>query len=81
MHTAIRAFDDRASADEARGSLLRAGFIRHEVHVERGSYVLVVDAESDAEAQRAHAVLHGPASTHRDPDLEHAPGLRYADKK
>ena len=81
MHSAVRAFDDRATADEARGSLLRAGFLRHEVRVERGSYVVVVDADSDAEARRAHTVLHGSASKERDPDVEHAPGLRYADKE
>ena len=69
-------------------------------HVQRGSYVVVVDADNDAEAQRARDVLHGLragelnvvhraqqprlrdiVSTRRDPELEHAPGLRYADKE
>ena len=67
--------------------------------MERGSYVLVVDADNDAEAQRARAVLHGLqagdlnvvhraqqaplrdiVTRRREPELEHAPGLRYADK-
>lgn len=67
-------------------------------HVERGAYVVVVDAGDSAEAQRARDVLQGLqagelnvverrdqaplreiVSRHRDPELEHAPGLRYAD--
>jgi hypothetical protein len=66
-------------------------------HVERGGYVVVVDAHGEAEAQRARALLqelqggdldvvHRPQQqpvrelVGRDPELEHAPGLRYADK-
>ena len=116
MHTAICAFDDRAQAEQARDSLVRAGFARHDVHiehkdlhaerrdandrwdgmerevavdrgvlssfghfftslfgrdnpsghvdtysqhVERGSYVVVVDAHDEAEAQRARTMLQG----------------------
>lgn len=197
MHTAICAFDTREQAEQARDSLLRAGFARQDLHiehkhvaaegdanstwdgmereiavdpdvlasfgrffasllgrdhpahgdtyakhVERGSYVLVVDADDETAARRAEAalrdlrasdlnVLHRPAqrplrdlvgmrreagtagmvqrsrdiyegaapvntereratASHivsprtgpelRDPDVEHAPGLRYADK-
>jgi hypothetical protein len=69
-------------------------------HVERGAYVVVVDADSEADAQRARGVLHGLQAGHmnvvhrqeqrplrdivarrRDPELEHAPGLRYADEE
>lgn len=196
MHTAICAFEDRDRADQAVDSLVRAGFARHDVHVEhpqataegrgttrgglsgppgddrgvlssfghffasllgrdnpsghvdtysqhieRGGYVVVVDADDAAEAQRARTLLQelqagdldvldrpgqrplreivsgeglagmvtrsreayeagtnpieraramasssadrlsarsGPEL--RDPDLGHAPGLRYADK-
>jgi hypothetical protein len=115
MHTAICAFDSRARAEEARDSLVRSGFARHDVHiehkhgdkeaadtrwdglerevavdpgvlkrfghffdrlfgkdnaaghadkysqhVERGSYVVVVDTADDAEAQRAHTLLQSP---------------------
>jgi hypothetical protein len=157
MHTALCAFDDRARAEQARDSLLQAGFAPPDVHiehkhaategrdandrwdgqereiavdrgvlssyghffasllgrdnpsghadtysqhVERGSYVVVVDADDDAEAQRARTVLDGMragdlnvvhrlrqrplreiVSTRREPELEHAPGLRYADKE
>ena len=68
-------------------------------HVERGAFVVVVDADNDAEAQRARGVLQGLQAGHmnvvhrneqrplrdivarrRDPELEHAPGLRYADE-
>ena len=68
-------------------------------HVERGAYVVVVDADEPAQAQRARDVLQGLqagdlnvvdrreqmplreiVSRRRDPDLEHAPGLRYADQ-
>lgn len=196
MHTAICAFDTREQAEQARDGLLRAGFARHDLHiehkhassegdansswdgmereiavdpdvlasfgrffasllgrdpasrhadtyaqhVERGSYVLVVDADNEVEARRAETtlrdlqaadlnVLHRPAqpplrdlvglrqgtagmadrsrepyegtapvaaerdramASHtvgartgpdlRDPEVEHAPGLRYADK-
>jgi hypothetical protein len=202
MHTAICAFDTREQAERARDGLLRAGFARHDLHiehkeaageqedanstwdgmereiavdpevlssfgrffarllgrdhssghvdtyaqhVERGAFVLVVDADNEAEARRAEAalrdlqagelnVVHRPAkpplrdlvgrrqepgtagmversrepyegwtgaapspgerdralASHtvsprtgpdlRDPDVEHAPGLRYADK-
>jgi hypothetical protein len=34
MHTAICAFDDRARAEQATDSLVRAGFARHDVHIE-----------------------------------------------
>ena len=34
MHTAICAFDDRGRAEQAADSLVRAGFARHDVHVE-----------------------------------------------
>lgn len=205
MHTAICAFDDRHRAKEAVDSLVRAGFARHDLHiehkhgtaegdandrwdglereiavdrsvlasfghffaslfgrdnasghadqysrhVERGSYVVVVDTQDASEAERARMMLQdmragdlqvvergeqrplrdligmrqsgeagmversrepyegGWTSTDnsgaviaserdratasnvvsprtgpdlRDPDLEHAPGLRYADK-
>ena len=68
-------------------------------HVERGAYVVVVDATDDAQARRAQAVLDGLqggdvsvvhradqeplreiVARRRDPELEHAPGLRYADQ-
>ncbi|HVE53471.1 MAG TPA: hypothetical protein VNB23_08820 [Ramlibacter sp.] len=198
MHTALCAFEDQDRAAQAVDSLVRAGFDRHDVHiehkhataegqgstrgglagppgddrgvlssfghffasllgrdnpsghvdtyaqhVERGAFVVVVDADGEAEAQRAHAllqelqggdlgVLHrqgqqrlrdlvghedppagmvsrsreayeagagssavereramassaAPLGTRtgpelREPDLDHAPGLRYADK-
>lgn len=156
MHTTLCAFDDGARAEQARDSLLQAGFARHDVHiehkhapaerrdandawdrqereiavdrgvlsnfghffasllgrdkpsghadtysqhVERGAYVVVVDADDEAEAQRARAVLQGLQAGHmnvvhrhaqlplrdivarrRDPELAHAPGLRYADQ-
>jgi hypothetical protein len=116
MHTTICAFDDRTRADEAVDSLVRAGFPRHDLHVEhkhvhgeqrdandrwdgmerevavdrgvlssfghffasllgrdnpsghadtysehveRGSYVVVVDADDPAAAERARTLLHG----------------------
>jgi hypothetical protein len=116
MHTAICAFDDKARAEEARDSLVRSGFARHDVHiehrhasgegqtgtdrwdgmerevavdrnvlssfgaffasllgrdhpsghgdryaqhVERGSYVVVVDGSDAAEAERARTLLQG----------------------
>jgi hypothetical protein len=34
MHTAICTFDDRSRAEQAADSLVRAGFARHDVHVE-----------------------------------------------
>jgi hypothetical protein len=197
MHTAICAFEDKGRAEQAIDSLVRAGFARHDLHiqhkqlagqgedandrwdamereiavdpgvvtafgrffarlfgrdhvkghvdtyakhVERGHYVVVVDAGDQAEAERARTVLQGmqpgdlnlverpeqrplrdivglrqdtagmversrepyegagttaaererAMASHvvspktgpdlRDPDLEHAPGLRYADK-
>ncbi|MCD6078987.1 MAG: hypothetical protein K0R89_2931 [Ramlibacter sp.] len=68
-------------------------------HVERGAFVVVVDADDSAQAQRARDVLQGLqagelnvverrgqeplreiVSRRRDPELEHAPGLRYADQ-
>jgi hypothetical protein len=61
---------------------------------------VVVDADNEAEAQRAHGMLQGMQAGHmnvvhrqeqrplrdivarrRDPELEHAPGLRYADEE
>jgi len=42
--------------------------------VERGHYVLVVDAEDDAEAQRARTVLHGHAAA--DLNVVHRPEHR-----
>lgn len=65
-HTATSAFHDKTRAEQAADNLVRAGFARDAVRIERrqgehGGYVVVVDAE-DA------------------PDLTHAPGLRYADK-
>jgi hypothetical protein len=98
MHTAICAFDDRARAEQAMEGLLRAGFARHDVHiehrhqdsegdrgvlssfghffasllgrdnpsghadtyaqhVERGGYVVVVDADDASQAQRARTLL------------------------
>lgn len=116
MHTTLCAFEDKARAEQARDELLRAGFARHDVHVEhrhaaaeardandrwdglerevamdrsalssfghfftslfgrdnphghadrysqrveRGEYVLVVDAHDAAEADRARSILHG----------------------
>ena len=68
-------------------------------HVERGAYVVVVDAVEPAQAQRARDLLQGQqagevnvvdrreqmplreiVARRRDPELEHAPGLRYADQ-
>jgi hypothetical protein len=75
-------------------------------HVRRGSYVVVVDAEDEAGAERARGLLQGMRAgdltvVHRheqqrlrdivalsptagpdlrDPDLDRAPGLRYADQ-
>lgn len=75
-------------------------------HVKRGSYVVVVDADDAASAERARGLLQGLRAgdltvVHRhaqqrlrdivaispttgpdlrDPDLDRAPGLRYADK-
>lgn len=193
MHTAICAFEDRARAEQAVEGLVRAGFARHDVHiehkrlpaegsaedqwggtegdrgllssfghffasllgrdnpsgqadtysghVERGGFVVVVDADDDTQAQRARSLLQdmgagdldvvqrggqrplrdivarpeapagmpersreayegaatgsaiereramasarrdaGTGAAPRDPDLEHAPGLRYADQ-
>lgn len=112
MHTAICAFNDRARAEQAVDGLVRAGFARHDVHiehkhttaegqgttkggwggpegddrgvlssfghffasllgrdnpsgqvdtysqhVERGGFVVVVDADDDAQAQRARSLL------------------------
>ena len=34
MHTAICAFDTREQAEQARDGLLRAGFARHDLHIE-----------------------------------------------
>jgi hypothetical protein len=34
MHTAICAFDDRTRAEQAVDSLVRAGFARHDIHIE-----------------------------------------------
>jgi hypothetical protein len=130
MHTALCAFDDRARAEEARDSLVRAGFPRHDVHiehrhatsegaandqwdglereiavdrgvlssfghffasllgrdhpsghvdtytqhVERGGYVVVVDARDDAEAERARTLLQGMQA--RDLNVVHRPEQR-----
>lgn len=130
MHTAICAFDDRSRAEEAVASLVRAGFARHDVHiehkhatgegstnrhwdgadregvadrgalsalghfftsllgrdntsghvdrysqhVERGSYVVVVDGRDEADAQRARAVLHEMRGN--DLDVVHRPEHR-----
>jgi hypothetical protein len=128
MHTAICAFDDRSSAQQAADSLVRAGFARHDVHiehkdlrgepreandrwdgmereiavdpsvlesfgrffanlfgrdhssghvdtyaqhVERGSYVVVVDAQDEAQAARASTLLHDLQA--RDLALVHRP--------
>jgi hypothetical protein len=133
MHTAICAFDNRARAEQAVDDLVRAGFARHDVHiehkdlhgerlhgegrdandrwdglereiavdpsvvarfghffdrlfgrerhpahvdsyaqhVERGSYVVVVDGRDDAEAQRARTLLHGMQAS--DVNLVHRP--------
>jgi hypothetical protein len=156
MHTAICAFDDRGRAEDARASLLQAGFAAHDVHiehqhapaerrdandawdgqereiavdrgvlssyghffasllgrdnpsghadtygqhVERGAFVVVVDAADDLQARRAQDLLRGLqagdlnvvpragqpplrdiVASRRDPEVEHPPGLRYADQ-
>lgn len=125
MHTAICAFDDRARAEQAVDSLVRAGFARHDIHiehkhvssegpaendrwdgmereiamdrkvleslgnffvslfgrdrgthaetyaghVERGGYVVVVDAHDNEEADRARTLLGGLQA--RDLDVVH----------
>lgn len=43
MHTAICAFDDRMRAEQAADSLVRAGFARHDVHVEHKDAALERD--------------------------------------
>lgn len=43
-------------------------------HVERGAYVLVVDADDDAQARRASALLGGLQAGHLD--VVHRPGQR-----
>ena len=92
MHSAICAFDTRAQAQQAVDQLERAGFARHDLHIEhqgvgaslghffatllgrddpsshadayaqhvqRGAFVVVVDARDEAEAERASVLLHG----------------------
>jgi hypothetical protein len=48
MHTAICAFDDAARAEEALAALLRAGFARHDVHIEHRELY----ADSGTQARR-----------------------------
>lgn len=104
MHTAICTFDERPLAEQAVERLVRAGFERHDVHLEqrhpdgspmeerrdhdvvgkfsfferlfgagkhaphaqtytsaleRGLYVVLVEHQDEAEAERAQQVLHG----------------------
>lgn len=130
MHTAICAFDDRATADHAVNALVRSGFARADVHIEHidlyphlqawsaesehrpvmepdrgllssfghffasllgldhhsghvekyaqhvesGSYVLVVDAHEETDAQRADAIMRELEA--RDPTTVHRPVQR-----
>jgi hypothetical protein len=113
MHSAICAFDTHEQAGDAVAALERAGFARHDLHIERDverGYVVVAEAQDEAQAQRAGALLRdlqgreldsyeaagsfaSPANASaphrfsptagpdlREPETEHAPGLRYADK-
>ncbi|HEX2546438.1 MAG TPA: hypothetical protein VHL79_16270, partial [Ramlibacter sp.] len=47
---------------------------RYAQHVERGSFVVVVDGREEADAQRAHALLQGLRG--KDVDLVHRPEHR-----
>lgn len=85
MHTATGAYADRSRADEAVAGLLRSGIARDHVRVDQDGQgcVVVVATEDAAEAERATRLLAGagdPGPAARDPDVTHAPGLRYADQ-
>lgn len=85
MHTATRAFGDRSLADEAVAALVSSGIAREHVRIDAdgGGCLVVVATDDAAEAEQATRLLRdagtpGPAA--RDPDVSHAPGLRYADQ-